>query len=141
MLTRRERKVLHAVVAVLVPNLPPLGDQARAGVLSDVAEFLTSQIARMPVTLRLPYRMTLAVFDLVPVLLYQRSFCRLDPVAQTKWLDGWSTGYGLLAGSFVKLLRNCSLFAYFDHPLVVAQLEASDRRAPISDAPIGGAAA
>jgi hypothetical protein len=132
--------VLHAAVVALAPTVPPLGDAARTRVRGDVAAFVTAQIAHMPVALRLPYRVALAAFNFLAVLRYRRSFCHIEPVAQADWLDRWSERYGFLARNFVKLLRTCTLFAYFDHPLVVdgfAELVSPGRA---SDARVGGAA-
>jgi hypothetical protein len=127
MLTSREREVVDAAVAALLRDVPPLGDDTREQVVRDVAVFLAAQIAGMPSTLRVPYRAALAAFDLLPLLRYGRPFHLLENSAQVAWLDLWGERGGLPTRSFVKLLRSCVLFAYFDHPVVVARLEAAAR--------------
>jgi len=127
MLTAREREVIHQIVVALLPSFPPLDDEARERVTRDAASFLASQIAGMPTSLRLPYRAALAAFDLLPLLRFGRSFPSLERERQVAWLDLWNERGVVPTRSFVKLLRSCALFAYFDHPLVVAQLCAVTR--------------
>jgi len=126
-LTSREREVVQAVVAALLPGFPPLDGAARERVVRDVAGFLGSQIGAMPATLRGPYRIALAAFGFLPFFRYGRTFTRLDTDARAAWLQLWEEHGGLPTRSFVRVLRSCTLLAYFDHPLVTEQLAASAR--------------
>jgi hypothetical protein len=126
-LTSREREVVQAVVAALLPGFPPLDGAAREQVVRDVAGFLGSQIGAMPATLRAPYRIALAAFGLLPLFRYGRTSTRLDADTRAAWLELWGERGGLPTRSFVKLLRSCALLAYFDHSLVTEKLAAAAR--------------
>ena len=115
------------VTAALLPSAPGLAPDARAQVERDVAAFLAGQVASLPTLLRIPYRVALAAFDLLPLVRRRRTFRQLDGVARAAWLDTWTERRGLATRNFVKLLRSCALLAYFDHPLVAAELASATR--------------
>jgi hypothetical protein len=122
MLSRREQDVLTGVAACLVPDFPPLDTGAREHVLRDVSAFLVGQVDALPGVLRVPYRCALAAFDVAPVARHRRTFRRLPPAAQAAHLVWWTDAGGLATRNFVKLLRSCTLLAWFDHPLVTGRL-------------------
>lgn len=126
-LTTRERDVIRSATSALLPATPPLAPDVRTQVANDVAGFVASLIVRMPATLRVPYRVALLAFDTLPVVPHRRSFRGLDPATQQAWLRLWSDRGGTATRSFVKLLRSCALFAFFDHPQVIAALGAAGR--------------
>ncbi len=122
MLTRRENEIVAGVAACLVPDFPALDAAVRSAVLRDVSAFLSGQVDGLPAVLRLPYRSALAAFDAAPLLRHRRTFRRLAPAEQTAHLAWWTDAGGLATRNFVKLLRSCTLLAWFDHPLVTARL-------------------
>lgn len=98
----------------------------RAAVEDDVARLVATQIAAMPSFLRLPYRCALVGFDLLPLVRWGRTFRGLDGGRRAAWVATWDErGLGP-THAFVKLVRSCSLLAFFDHPRVGAALAAGD---------------
>ena len=110
------------MVERLVSSYPEVAASKRNVVLTDVTRYVTSQIRSMPGFLRLPYRLALAAFNLLPILRYARTFVGLDPATQDAYLALWSDGPLASMRDFVKLIRSCALLAYFDHPLVMKML-------------------
>jgi hypothetical protein len=119
----RQRRVVAAVVPLLVPDYPVLDAAARLRVVDDVITFVGAQIGRLPDFLRLPYGMALLAFDASAAARYRRPFHALDAEARAGWLARWSDGPLGATRNFVKLMRSCALLAYFDHPIVRAALE------------------
>jgi hypothetical protein len=119
--------LVAAVVESLLPSGPVLAAEERADVATDVARVVATQIAAMPTFLRLPYRAALLAFDLLPALRHGRSFRGLDAVDRAAWVRRWDErGVGAMR-AFVKLVRSCTLFAWYDHPRVTAALAAGPR--------------
>ena len=126
-MTKHLREIIVAAVDALGPGFPPLAPDARERVTSDVAGFLVQQIGGIPDPLRLPYHAALVVFDAAAVLHHQRTFRGLDRAARVAHLAWWANVGGLATRTFVKLLRSCTLLAWFDHPLVTERLAAAPR--------------
>lgn len=127
MKTPRVRAIVRALVETLVPPFPPLEREATEEVLSDVTRFVETQIRHLPTYLRVPYTFGLLVFDLGALLYERRTFRRCAPSGREVYLARWAQSkFGPLQ-DFVKLVRSCGLFAYFDHPIVLAELERERR--------------
>jgi hypothetical protein len=127
MIPSRQRHVVAEIVGLVTPAEFLPDPEARARVRDDATDFVCSQIAAMPSFLRLPYRLALAAFNLLPVLRWARPFSRLPERARTAYLSVWSDGGISLNRDFVKLLRSCALLAYFDHEEVRRQLRNAPR--------------
>ena len=125
--TAPQAPLVAALVESLLPSGPVLAVEDRAGVAADVARVVASQIAAMPTFLRLPYRGALLAFDLLPALRHGRSFRGLEAAERAAWVRRWDErGVGPMR-AFVKLVRSCTLFAWYDHPRVAAALAAGPR--------------
>lgn len=110
------------IVRLLTPEYPVRDDATRAEVHHDVVAFVASQIGALPDFLRLPYKLAIVVFELLPVLRHGRPFRSLGDDAKRSYLAFWSDGKIGALRNFVKLIRGCALLAYYDHPLVRAEL-------------------
>lgn len=123
----RQETLLAAVVHSLLPSVPALPPTERVAIASDVVTAVAAQIAAMPSFLRVPYRSALVAFDLLPVMRFGRPFRSLDERRQRAWLGLWEErGVGPMR-AMVKLVRSCTLFAWFDHPRVGPALVAATR--------------
>ena len=126
--SRRQEALLTAVVHSLLPPFPTLPPGERSAVAADVVATVVDQITAMPGFLRVPYRSALVAFDLLPVLRFGRPFRGLDDRRQRAWLESWDErGVGPMR-AVVKLVRSCTLFAWFDHPRVGSALDAATTR-------------
>ena len=117
-----QEALLAAIVHCLLPPFPELPAAERAAVTADVVTLVGAQIAAMPRFLRLPYRSALAAFDLLCVLRYGRPFRALDESRQRAWLEAWDERGVGATHAMVKLVRSCTLFAWFDDPRVGSAL-------------------
>jgi hypothetical protein len=126
-LSRHEVRILRAVCDDLYPDRPRLGDAA-TDVKGDVGAWVVGQVEGLPGYLLLPYRAALIGFGWLPVLRWGRSYPALPRARRLAWLSWWSDGPVPPCRDFVKLLRSCALFAWYDHPRVRATLEAGPER-------------
>ena len=122
MIPSHQRRVVAEIVGLVTPAEFVPDPEALARAQDDATDFVCSQIAAMPSFLRLPYRLALTAFNLLPVLRWARPFARLPERTRAAYLSGWSDGGVSLNRDFVKLLRSCALLAYFDHEEVRRQL-------------------
>ncbi len=127
----REATIVEALVETFVPPFPILEDEARQRVLVDVTRFVAGQILNLPTYLRFPYRIGLFAFDLGAFLFGGKTFRRAAKPAREAYLARWAQSRFDPLQDFVKLVRSCALFAYFDHPAVQAELERERRGAAI----------
>lgn len=119
--------VVGAMVERLLPDWPALAGPSRDRVAREVAAYVATQIAAAPSFLRLPMRLALHAFALLPLLRDGRTFAALRPARQAAYLALWSDAPVLAMRDLVKLVRSTALLAYFDHPEV--------RRALLREAP------
>jgi hypothetical protein len=116
--------VVAEMVRVISPAYPELDDAQRARVLTSVTAFVSSQIEAMPRFLAIPYGIAITAFQLLAILRFGRGFRSLDETSQRSYLAMWSDAKLGPFRDFVKLIRSCTLLAYFDHPEVTRQLPA-----------------
>ncbi len=121
------RRILADVIERIMPGYPLMEREQRHTVHVDVTRYVTAQINGMPGFLRLPYGIALCVFNSLPFLRYGRTFRRLPADLQARYLLLWSDAPFRPMRDFIKLIRSSVLFVFFDHPLVLAQLEAERR--------------
>lgn len=115
---RPQEALLTSIVQCVLPPFPALPATDRAAVADDVVGTVGAQIAAMPRFLRIPYRGALSALDLLCVLRYGRPFRLVDEARQRAWIETWDErGIGPTR-AVVKLVRSCTLFAWFDHPRV-----------------------
>ncbi len=116
--------VLPHIVSRILPPYPNLDTDTRARVQANVIQYVAEQIDAMPTFLRLPYKLALLAFQWLPLLLALRPFTTCPAPKQLAYLGWWSDGPVPPTRDFVKVIRSCALLAYFDHPLVMQELEA-----------------
>ncbi|MBI3781862.1 MAG: hypothetical protein HY270_00520 [Deltaproteobacteria bacterium] len=124
------RHVLGDVIERIVPSYPVMDADTQRTVHADVTRYVASQIAGMPGFLRLPYFLALFGFNWLSVLRNGRPFRSLPVDRQASYLALWNDAPIGPMRDFVKLIRSSALLVYFDHPLVMRQLEA-ERRLPV----------
>jgi hypothetical protein len=117
--------VVAGVTGLLIPSEPRLGEDARAHVLGSVVRFVALQVENIPAYLRLPYLVAVTGFQWLPVLRFGRRFLDLPLDSQRAYLALWSDAPLGPMRDFVRLIRNCALLAYYDHPEVRRALRAA----------------
>ena len=123
-LGRGQRAIVAAIIAELTPAYPALDDETRRVVHADVTRYVAAQIHGMPGHLRLPYRLALLAFNWLALLRSLRPFTALTSEKRAAYLSLWSDGPIAPMRDFVKLIRSSGLLVYYDHPLVMARLNA-----------------
>lgn len=124
-----QRRTVAAIVGQLLPSAPELPEDARRRVVEASTRFVVVEIESIPRFLRVPYLLAVVGFEWLALLRYGRPFSRLAAERQRLYLSLWSDFPIGPPRDFVKLIRGCSLLAYFDHPEVRAALERG-RHAP-----------
>jgi hypothetical protein len=127
-LSRHEVRILRAVCDDLYPDRPPLGPDGATQVKDAVGAWVAGQVEALPGYLLVPYRVALLGFGWLPVLRWGRAYPALSRARRRAWLSWWSDGPVSPCRDFVKLLRSCALFAWYDHPRIRAALEAYPER-------------
>jgi hypothetical protein len=107
--------IVHATLEVLLPDHPPLDPVVRRRVHADVTEYVVSQIQALPTFLRVPYKLAMVAFDVVPLVRYGRVLRRLDPATRSQYVTLWDLSPLAPMRNFVKLIRSCAVLAYYDH--------------------------
>ncbi len=125
------------MVRLISPAYPQLDEAQRTRVLASVTAFVTSQIEGMPRFLAIPYGIAITAFEMLAILRFGRGFRSLDDASREHYLALWSDAKLGPFRDFIKLIRSCTLLAYFDHPEVTRQLPAM--HAPPSPAKCGDA--
>ena len=110
------------MVRVISPSYPQLDEAQRSRVLASVTAFVASQIEGMPRFLAIPYGIAITAFQMLAFLRFGRGFRALDDARQRSYLAMWSDAKLGPFRDFIKLIRSCTLLAYFDHPEVTRQL-------------------
>lgn len=123
-------RLLGEAARPLLPDYPLLEGAERARVERDVEAFLAAQIAAMPAHLRLPVRLALIGFELLPLARRGRRFSALGLETRRKILQRWGSSRLGPKRDLVRLIRSSALYAYLDHERVRAQLEAADAGTP-----------
>jgi hypothetical protein len=80
--------------------------------------FLVRQIFSMPRYLLAPYLLALLGFDLLPLATRRRRFSELTREQRSQVVARWSGSPIAPQRDLIKLIRNCALYYYLDHPVV-----------------------
>lgn len=123
-LSERQTRLLAGVTALLIPSEPRLPHEVRARVLDYTERFVALQVENLPTYLRAPYLIAMVGFQWLPVLRFGRRFLDLPFESQRAYLTLWSEAPLAPMRDFVRLIRNCALLAYYDHPDVCRALGA-----------------
>lgn len=136
-LSAGQRRIVGGLVRLLVPDYPDLDAATQETVLRDASDFVCSEIRAMPSYLRLPYKLVIAGFATLAFVRYARRFTSLRADQGRAYLAFWADSRIGPMRDFVKLIRSCALLAYFDHPLVAAQLRRQRTGSADSPTPAG----
>jgi hypothetical protein len=115
--------LLMDIARPLLPAHPRLDPDEIERVERDLTAFLVAEIGALPLHLAAPFRLALVAFALLPVLRFGRTYRALPPEHKHRVVYAWANAPVAVFRNFVKLVRSCALFAYLDHPLVMANLE------------------
>jgi hypothetical protein len=118
-----QRRVLAGIVDTLLPPAPALDDEARRRVSAAATRFVVIEVESIPTFLRLPYLFAILGFQLLAVARYARPFTALPVEKQNAYVRLWTNSPIGVMRDFLKLIRGCSLLAYFDHPEVRSLLQ------------------
>jgi len=116
--------IVRNIVALLLPHNPEVEPALRQQLEGEVGAYVAEQIDAMPGFMRLPYKLVLLGFEILPVLRYGRRFTRLPRPRQASYLARWSDAPILPLRDFIKLIRSSALLVYFDHAALLTLLEA-----------------
>jgi hypothetical protein len=114
------RRAVDAIVRLILPTYPGLGESERSRVQVAVTDFVASQVEGLPVHLAVPYRWGLTAFEWLALLRFGSRFSALNRPSQVAYLKLWADFPIGLPRDFVKLIRSCALLASFDHPEVIS---------------------
>ena len=106
------------------PMRPGQRITVRSRVLDYVERFVALQVENVPTYLRVPYLAAVVGFQWMPVLRFGQRFLDLPLETQRAYLALWSEAPLAPMRDFVRLIRNCALLAYYDHPDVCRALGA-----------------
>ncbi len=95
-------------------------DHARA--VDEVAAFVEGQIESLPARLALLHELGMLGFRFATRLRYVRGFCKLSLATRRAWIARWAYGGVVPARQLFRATRSTSLLAFYEHPLVRAQL-------------------
>jgi hypothetical protein len=126
-----QRRVLAGIVDTLLPSAPALQPEARTRVAAAATRFVVVEVESIPTFLRLPYLLAIVGFQLVSLLRYGLPFTRLSAEKQRAYVALWTDSPIGVMRDFLKLIRGCSLLAYFDHPEVRFLLEQGRQTASV----------
>jgi hypothetical protein len=114
---------LRAIVEAMLPEgRPALNATATSSVRNDVVAFVAGQILMLPRRLRLAFTLGLAVFGAWVRLRRIQGFAAQPPAVRTALIDAWSFGEWGPGRKLFRLIRSTALLAFYEHPLVTAQL-------------------
>ena len=118
-----QRRVLAGIVDTILPPAPALQPEARKRVAAAATRFVVIEVESIPTFLRLPYLFAILGFQLLSVARYGVAFTGLPAEKQNAYVGLWTNSPIGVMRDFLKLIRGCSLLAYFDHPEVRYLLE------------------
>lgn len=107
----------------LLPPWPALPPERRATVERDVVDYVRHQVVRMPLYLRLPFRLVLSAFACSAWFYNGRAFIVLSPSRKRRVVNRWAQSRVIPMRDFIKMVRSCALLAWFDHDVVRGRLE------------------
>lgn len=128
---RQRDAIIRVIVVDLLPAHPALDPGDRAAVAGDVVAFVVAQVQGLPEFLRIPYGAASFAFEGLAILRWGRTFRMLDGARRQAYVARWAGSPLGAPRNFIKLIRSCTLLAYYDHPTVRARLEES--LAPAAD--------
>jgi hypothetical protein len=117
-LRRWAGRVLLAAASPMMPRLPELAQDDRELVEGEMQVFLVRQIFSMPRYLLGPYLLALVGFDLLPLATRRHRFSDLTRAQRSQLVARWSGSPIAQQRDLIKLIRNCALYYYLDHPVV-----------------------
>ena len=122
-LQRRAGRILRAAATPLLPRTPALEQDERAAVERELESFVARQVFAMPRYLLVPYLAALFTFEALPLLRRGRPYSALGQGERARIAATWSRSRVAQKRDLIKLVRNCSLYFFLDHPLVRARLQ------------------
>lgn len=122
-LETRAAAVLISLARPIPPATPRLTEVERRQVDADLELYLVRQVLAMPRYMLAPLLVVLLGLDWLPMLTRGRPFRALPGAAATQIVAAWSRSRLSPKRDLIKLVRNCTLFFYLDHPIVRARLE------------------
>lgn len=111
------RSPLEAVVAVVVPQWPPLSAEQREAVTLRCAAYFRRQLSLAPAHVRIGFTVMFAVFVMYGCLRYRRGSSRWQDA-----LRGFSRLPLPMANAVERSLRTSTMLAFFDDPDVLAAI-------------------
>jgi hypothetical protein len=126
-LQRRVGRILIRSASLMMPPCPTVPPAEREEVESGMETFLVRQIFSMPRYLLVPVLAALLAFDILPALSSARTFSSLPADRRAHINEAWANSKIAQKRDLMKLIRNCALYYYLDHPLVRAALERGER--------------
>ena len=123
--------MLALVEAVVPGDEVPLPIEAKAEVVAATAVFVAGQIASLPGTLRVLFRLGTFGFRMLAAVRYLGAFTALPMAKRRQYVEAWAWGPIALARQFLRAVRGTALLAYYDHPHVIAAMNGRRRLTPL----------
>lgn len=92
-------------------------------VVSDVANFIYSEVQNLPRKFQVLFAIAMFGFNLLIFLRYFRLFSLLEKSTRTDIFNGWAYGKIAITRKLFKLVRSTALLAFYEHPKVLEALE------------------
>ncbi len=123
------REITRALCEALVP-VDSLSAESRHEVLLETSAFVEGQLEALPARLRVLYQMGILGVRLITRIVFVRSLCGLPLERRRRWVEKWAYGSFGLGRQLFRAIRATALLAYYEHPLVRAELAATTKLRP-----------
>lgn len=108
--------LIAALCEALIPPQKQESPEKRQRQVAEVSLFVEEEIAELPDSIRLVYRLGLLFFSGVTYLRFQKTPEKLEKSELRDWANAWAYGPIPLTRKLFRPLRSMSLLAYFELP-------------------------
>ena len=89
----------------------------------EVVQSTVKQISSMPAYLWIAYRAILQTFNLLAIFYFGNIFLNLSAEKRLSYIKLWANSPIKTMRDFIKPIRSCTLYQFFDHPTILEYLE------------------
>jgi uncharacterized protein (TIRG00374 family) len=112
--------LIEALLPVEMDHLPAA---ERKEVLHAVTTFVAAQMNDLPGRVSYMFSVGMTGFAFVTLLLRFSRLAHLPIAARRRWVEAWAYGHFALARQLFRGVRSTAFIAYYEHPLICAQLD------------------
>jgi len=127
-----EEKNLNSFWLSLCESFAPLQlasvtEEERIKIIRTVTEFTAGQLSCLPIFLRLCLNLGLFFFQTFVLITTLRPFQSHNLESRKKMTEAWAYGHFGLARQLFRPVRSLAIFAFYEEPVLIKQLERSKR--------------